>query len=108
MSGLTATPMLPRPVLAPAPWPPARWLTPQLAGFTALCCLAGALRAADSNWLHVQFREVDTLLANPGQGWMSQQRSPRGDPRFPCSVVYIRFNWANVGVGWSGDRFASR
>jgi hypothetical protein len=23
----------------------------------------------------VRFREVDTLLANPGQGWMSQQRN---------------------------------
>jgi hypothetical protein len=43
-----------------------------------------------------QFREVDTLFANPGQGWMSQQRSPRGEPRFPCSVVYIRFNWADA------------
>jgi len=39
---------------------------------------------------------VDTLFANPGQGWMSQQRSPRGEPRFPCSVVYIRFNWADA------------
>lgn len=43
-----------------------------------------------------QFREVDTLFANPGQGWMSQQRAPRGEPRFPCSVVYIRFGWAEV------------
>ena len=39
---------------------------------------------------------MDTLFANPGQGWMSQQRSPRGEPRFPCSVVYIRFNWAEA------------
>jgi len=43
-----------------------------------------------------QFREVDTLFANPGQGWMSQQRSPKTDPRFPCSVVYLRFNWADI------------
>jgi hypothetical protein len=47
-------------------------------------------------WVRTQFREVDTLFANPGQGWMSQQRRPRGEPRFPCSVVYIRFNWADV------------
>jgi hypothetical protein len=46
--------------------------------------------------VRTQFREVDTLFANPGQGWMSQQRNPRGAPRFPCSVVYIRFNWADV------------
>lgn len=52
--------------------------------------------AAESNIVRVQLREVDTLFANPGQGWMSQQRSPRGEPRFPCSVVYIRLNWADV------------
>jgi hypothetical protein len=34
----------------------------------------------------VRFHEVDTLFANPGQGWMSR----RG---LPCSVVYTRFNW---------------
>ncbi|MCX6906324.1 MAG: DUF4832 domain-containing protein, partial [Verrucomicrobia bacterium] len=54
------------------------------------------LTAVEENWVRTQFREVDTLFANPGQGWMSQQRSPRGEPRFPCSVVYIRFNWADV------------
>ena len=42
------------------------------------------------------FREVDTLLANPSQGWMSQARSPRADPRFPCSVACVRFNWADI------------
>ena len=52
--------------------------------------------AGESDIVRVQFREVDTLFANPGQGWMSQQRSPRGEPRFPCSVVYIRFNWADA------------
>lgn len=52
--------------------------------------------AAEDNLVHRQFREVDTLFANPGQGWMSQQRSPRSEPRFPCSVVYIRFNWAEA------------
>ena len=39
---------------------------------------------------------MDTLVANPGQGWMSQQRSPKPEPRFPCSVAYIRFNWADM------------
>ena len=52
--------------------------------------------AGESDIVRVQFREVDTLFANPGQGWMSQQRIPRGEPRFPCSVVYIRFNWADA------------
>jgi len=52
--------------------------------------------AAELNLVRVQFREIDTLFANPGQGWMSQQRSPRTEPRFPGSVVYIRFNWADA------------
>jgi hypothetical protein len=50
----------------------------------------------DDQLVRVRFSEVDTLFANPGQGWMSQQRSPRGEPRFPCSVVYLRFNWAEA------------
>ena len=70
-------------------------MTTQLSLAFLLCLSAGSLAATD-NSVRVQFREVDTLFANPGQGWMSQQRSPRGAPRFPCSVVYIRFNWADV------------
>jgi hypothetical protein len=46
--------------------------------------------------VRTQFPESSALFANPGQGWMSQQRSPRSEPRFPCSVVYIRFNWADA------------
>lgn len=52
--------------------------------------------AAEADLVRVQFRELETMFANPGQGWMSQQRSPRGEPRFPCSVVYVRFNWADA------------
>ncbi|MBI5820630.1 MAG: DUF4832 domain-containing protein [Verrucomicrobia bacterium] len=52
--------------------------------------------AADADLLRTQFREVDTLFANPGQGWMNQQRSPKTEPRFPCSVVYVRFGWAEA------------
>lgn len=59
--------------------------------------LTVAQKAAPSDGLtRVVFDEVDTLFANPGQGWMSQQRSPRREPRFPCSVVYVRFNWADA------------
>ncbi len=58
--------------------------------------LAGRTLWGQDNLVHHQFQEVDTLFANPGQGWMRQQRSPRGEPRFPCSVVYIRFNWADI------------
>jgi hypothetical protein len=52
--------------------------------------------AAAPDLVRREFHEVDTLLANPGQGWMSQLRSPRGEPRFPFSVVYIRFDWASA------------
>jgi len=61
-----------------------------------LLVLPHALLASEPGLVQRTFREVDTLFANPGQGWMSQQRRPRGEPRFPCSVVYIRFNWAEA------------
>ncbi len=50
----------------------------------------------DGNFVRIRFKEADTLLANPGQGWMSRMPSPRNEPRFPCSVVYIRLNWADI------------
>ena len=66
-------------------------------------CLGTSILATDestpsreSSKVRREFQETDTLFANPGQGWMSQQRSPRSEPRFPCSVVYIRFNWADA------------
>ena len=62
----------------------------------AMCCFHALATAAEDHSVREQFREVDTLFANPGQGWMTQQRSPRAEPRFPCSVVYIRFNWADA------------
>ena len=63
-----------------------------------LCLLAplAGLTAAEENLQRVTFREVDTLFANPGEGWMSQQRSQKSEPRFPCSVAYIRFHWADI------------
>ena len=60
-----------------------------------LAPLAG-LAAADATLQRATFREVDTLFANPGIGWMSGHRSPKSEPRFPCSVVYIRFAWADA------------
>lgn len=58
--------------------------------------LKPAPAGAEAGWKKTQFQEVDTLFANPGQGWMSQKRSPKGNPRFPCSVVYLRFDWAQA------------
>lgn len=49
--------------------------------------------AADENWQRVTFRETDALFANPDQGWLS---SSAGKPRLPCSVVYQRFEWADL------------
>jgi len=71
--------------------------TPPAAILVGLLAIAPqASPAAEPNLVRVQFPEVNTLFANPGQGWMSQQRSPRAEPRFPCSVVYVRFNWADA------------
>jgi hypothetical protein len=61
-------------------------------------CLIGLLlpmliHASDDNWQQIRFQEVDTLFANPGQGWMAHSKD---NPRFPCSVVYLRFDWADV------------
>ncbi|MCF7976221.1 MAG: DUF4832 domain-containing protein [Phycisphaerae bacterium] len=44
------------------------------------------------------FRESEALLANPGQGWMSQQTRPSQDAtaRFPYALVYRRINWVDV------------
>jgi len=67
---------------------------PWAVGF--LMALAAVGSGAEPALVSHQFHEVDTLFANPGQGWMSQLRSPKGEPRFPCSVVYIRFNWADA------------
>jgi hypothetical protein len=64
-----------------------------LVGLTFFALLT---RAAEDNQQRVRFREVDTLFANPGQGWMSQQRNPNCETRFPCSVAYIRFDWTDV------------
>ena len=80
--------------------PLTRSITPRLGRLNPrlllLLLTASLAAAAEPELVRHQFREVDTLFANPGQGWMSQQRSPRGEPRFPCSVVYIRFNWAEA------------
>ena len=66
--------------------------------FVALLLAAKVLPGltAEPEWVDVQFKESEAIFANPGQGWMSQQRTPVPEPRFPCSVVYIRFNWAEV------------
>ncbi len=63
---------------------------------SALLAPLAGLTAAEDHMQRVTFRETDTLFANPGEGWMSQNRTPKGEPRFPCSVSYIRFHWADV------------
>ena len=62
------------------------------ASLVARMALPALATAAESDLVRRQFREVDTLFANPGQGWMSWQPKPR----FPCAVVYSRLNWADL------------
>ena len=45
----------------------------------------------DGKLEHIKFREVDALFQNPGQGFIFE--ASRGEPRFPDSVVYLRFDW---------------
>ena len=66
------------------------------AGCLVLACAAISARAAEGNWQTRRFREVDTLFANPGAGWMSRERSPGAGTHFPCSVIYLRFDWADI------------
>jgi hypothetical protein len=44
----------------------------------------------DSALQQIRFHEVDTLFANPGEGWMVD---PFQKPRFPDSIVYLRLDW---------------
>lgn len=43
-----------------------------------------------------QFQESDSLISNPGQGWMTMRRSPEPGMRFPYSVIYRSFIWADA------------
>ena len=63
----------------------------RIAVLLLLAC-AGAAQAADP--VTVRFRETETLFQNPGQGWMCGASAK--EPRFPCSVVYVRFSWGDV------------
>ena len=49
--------------------------------------------AAEDNLQHARFQEVDTLFANPGEGWMSHHRETL---RLPVSVNYLRFDWVKA------------
>lgn len=74
-------------------------MQPALSFTLGLALSLGALpvrTATEARLVRREFREVDTLFANPGQGWMSQSRRPPAEPRFPCSVVYVRFNWVDA------------
>lgn len=52
-----------------------------------------ALGFAENLQVVKRFRETDEMFVNPGQGWMTMQRMPHGDGRFPYSVAYFRLNW---------------
>jgi hypothetical protein len=68
----------------------------RLTSVTLFTLLLTGFVAGGAEVQRVTFREVDALLTNPGMGWMSGHRSPKSEPRFPCSVVYIRFAWADA------------
>ena len=79
-----------------------------LARIAWLFCLTLSLSAQTSTPIddavdHVYFHEVNSLFANPGQGWIVE---PYRQPRLPNSVVYLRFEWQQVeprdgGFNWT-------
>jgi len=72
---------------------PAHLVTAMIAGLWGYNI---AMASTPPEVLTHRFAEVNTLFANPGQGWMSTDRTPSKPPRFPCSVVYLRFDWADA------------
>jgi hypothetical protein len=69
-----------------------------LLGGSLAACLVGAAEetGTTSNTLAQRFQETDALFANPGKGWLANQRLPRRQPRFPASVAYFRLNWGDL------------
>jgi hypothetical protein len=63
---------------------------------TAIVILGCAACKEESEMRVVQFRESDSLISNPGQGWMTMRRTPEPGMRFPYTVVYRSFNWADA------------
>jgi hypothetical protein len=55
---------------------------------------AGLVWGAGAEPVVVRFRETNEAFANPGKGWMCGGGTRT--PRFPCSVVYTRFNWVDL------------
>ncbi len=47
-----------------------------------------------------QPQPIDGYIPNPGMGW---QNSWLGEPRFPESIIYLRFNWDTVHI--ASDRY---
>ena len=69
---------------------------PALLRLTIFLGLAVSVQAQGSRVRldHIKLHEVDTLFQNPGQGFFFEPF--RGEPRFPDSVVYLRFDWQRV------------
>lgn len=52
--------------------------------------------AGDTDIKVTRFQESDSVISNPGQGWMTMRQSPEPGMRFPYSVIYRSFNWADA------------
>ncbi len=67
------------------------WLSPAV-----LAAAAALPQPTSAGEVVTNFKEVDDLHRNPGQGWMSFGRMPGREPRLPCSVAYFRLDWADL------------
>jgi hypothetical protein len=67
----------------------------------SLTCFALLARAAEDNLQRASFREVDTLFANPGQGWMSRQTQYKWRHAFPMlgSLSSVRLGGRRAAGG---------
>ena len=64
--------------------------------FLAIVALGAGFSSAVAQPPAKHFNETDEAFANPGQGWMTTERVPRGEGRFPYSLAYFRLSWDEV------------
>ena len=62
----------------------------------AVVALGNGITDAAAQQVVKRFKETEENFANPGQGWMTGDRAPRGEGRFPYSVAYLRLSWDDL------------
>ena len=71
-------------------------MKPWLMAWLGMGALLLQAAGAEVPWVRREWADTGALLANPGQGWMSTWRQPPKGSGWPVSVVYLRFEWAQL------------